>query len=255
MARRLAPILAAALVAACAVLPAPASARPPAAASGVTAIAKVVRCSTVLDEAVFQGRMRKLPGTARMAMRFTLLQRTGLGPGFARVEAPGLGKWRRSRPGVRAFGYKQAVRNLAEGSLYRVQVDFRWYLADHKLQGKTRRKSATCPELDVLPNLRVKLLGVYHTPAPDTDRYALRVTNFGAAEAQGVLARLSVDGTVAASGTFGALSAKSSVKLILRGPECQDFVQAQVDPDSLIAESVETDNSQLRVCSALRSLS
>ncbi len=70
----------------------------------------------------------------------------------------------------------------------------------------------------------MKLLGVYHTPAPDTDRYAIRVSNFGAAEAQGVLARLSVDGTVAASGTFGSLAAKSSVKLVLRGPECQDFV-------------------------------
>ena len=69
-----------------------------------------------------------------------------------------------------------------------------------------------------------------------------------------MLARLSVDGAVAASGTFGALSAKSSVRLVLRGPQCQDFVQAQVDPDSLIAESVETDNSQIRVCSALRSL-
>jgi hypothetical protein len=254
MGRRLAPILAAALVAVCAALPAAASAQPRAKASGVTAIAKVANCSTVLDEAVFQGRMRKLPGTARMAMRFTLLQRTGLGPGFSPVEAPGLGKWRRSRPGVRWFGYKQAVRNLADGSLYRVQVDFRWYLADHKLQGKVRRKSATCPEPDALPNLRVKMLGVYHTPAPDTDRYAIRVSNLGAAEAQGVLARLSVDGSVAASGTFGALSAKSSVKLVLRGPECRDFVQVQVDPDSLIAESVETDNGQLRVCSALRSL-
>ena len=120
--------------------------------------------------------------------------------------------------------------------------------------GGAHRKSGTCPERNALPNLRVKLLGVYHTPAPDTDRYAIRVSNFGDAPAQGVLARLSVDGAVAASGTFGALSAKSSVRLVLRAPQCQDFVQAQVDPDSLIAESVETDNSQIRVCSALRSL-
>ena len=183
----------------------------------MTAIAKVARCSTVLDEAVFQGRMRKLPGTERMAMRFTLLQRTGLGPGSRRWRPPASATGASPSPDVRAFGYKQAVRNLAEGSLYRVQVDFRWYDADRKLQWQARRKSATCPELDALPNLRVKLPGVYHTPAPATDRYAIRVTNFGAAEAQGVLARLSVDGTVAASGTFGALSAKSSVKLSCAG--------------------------------------
>jgi hypothetical protein len=254
MARRLAPILAAALVAAVAAMPAAASPHPRGALAAWTSMARVSRCSTVLDEAVFQGRMRKLPGTHRMAMRFTLLQRTGLGPGYAPVAAPGLGKWRKSRVGVGAFGYKQAVRNLADGALYRVRVDFRWLDGDGKVLAKAQRKSSTCPERDALPNLRVKFVGVYHTPAAASDRYAIRVTNFGDASAQGVLTRLSVDGEVAASGTFGALAAKSSVKITLRGPECKDFVQAQVDPDSLIAESVETDNSQLRACSALRSL-
>ncbi len=254
MARRLVPILAAALVAAAAAIPAVASAHPLGAPAAWTSVARVSRCSTVLDEAVFQGRMRKRPGTHRMAMRFTLLQRTGLDPAYTPVAAPGLGKWRRSRVGVGGFGYKQAVRNLADGALYRVRVDFRWLDGNGKLLAQARRKSATCPERDVLPNLRVKFVGVYHTSAPATDRYAIRVTNFGGASAQGVLTRLSVDGEVAASGTFGALAAKSSVKLVLRGPECQDFVQAHVDPDSLIAESVETDNGQLRACSALRSL-
>ncbi len=254
MARRLAPILAAALAAAVVAIPAAASPHSRGARAAWTSMARVSRCSAVLDEAVFQGRMRKVPGTHRMAMRFTLLQRTGLGPGYSPVAAPGLGKWRKSRVGVGAFGYKQAVRNLADGALYRVRVDFRWLDADRKVLAKAKRKSSTCPHRDALPNLRVRFVGVYHTPAAASDRYAIRVTNLGDASAQGVLTRLSVDGEVAASGTFGALAAKSSVKLTLRGPECKDFVQAQVDPDSLIAESVETDNSQLRACSALRSL-
>ena len=85
------------------------------AASKWTSIVKVARCSRALDEAVFHGKMRRVEDRERMAMRFTLLERTGA-EGFLPVPAPKLGRWHRSRAGVRAFGYKQSVRNLAGGA-------------------------------------------------------------------------------------------------------------------------------------------
>ena len=131
------------------------------------------------------------------------------------------------------FGYKQAVRNLADGSLYRVRVDFRW--SDARRQAASQRRARSSRDLPparraAQPPRRIR--GRKHTPAQASDRYAIRVTNFGDAPAQGCPSRLSVDGEVAASGTFGALAAKSSVTLTLRGPECKHFVKAQVDPDS-----------------------
>ena len=47
-------------------------------ASRWTAAVKVAHCSRALDEAVFHGKMRSVEGSERMAMRFTLLERTGV---------------------------------------------------------------------------------------------------------------------------------------------------------------------------------
>ena len=192
--------------------------------------------------------MRSVDGSERMAMRIHAARaHRRWGPASRRCAAPGLGRWRSSRPGVGAFGYKQVVRNLAEGSLYRV----RWTTA-----GTTRTAQLIGQDAQALRHLpraqtRSRTCGCASwasatRAAADTDRYCLQVTNFGAAAAaEGVPVRLSVDGAVAASGTVGALLCRRARgrELILRAPECENFVQAQVDPDGLIAETVETDNS------------
>ena len=91
---------------------------------------KVTRCSRALEEAVFHGTMRRVRGTKRMAMRFTLLERIGRGglpaPSRRRSSAGGIARASVSR----GFGYKQTVRNLAEGSVYSMRVDYRWYDED-----------------------------------------------------------------------------------------------------------------------------
>ena len=102
------------------------------------------------------------------------------------MPAPKLGKWHRSRAGVGAFGYKQAVRNLEKGSLYRVRVDYRWYDEDGEVIGAHAQALRELPRRDRAPNLRVRIAGVRKTPAAATDRYYLKVMNVGRASAEGV---------------------------------------------------------------------
>ena len=49
---------------------------------------RLVDCSFEQHQAVFRGSMRGIEGSARMAMRFTLLERTG-SEGFKPLKAPG----------------------------------------------------------------------------------------------------------------------------------------------------------------------
>ena len=250
MARRLValPILALLVVAAC--VPALASGRPRYTASAWTAIVKVSRCTRALDVAVFHGKMRAVEDSERMAMRFTLFERTGT-DGFQTVPAPKLGKWHRSRSGVGAFGYKQVVRNLEKGSVYRVRVDYRWYDEDGEVVARARKHSTTCPTPSALPNLRVRIAGVRKTPSTDTDRYFLKVMNVGRAVAEGVPVRLSVDGAAAGTVTVPVVYAKGSKTVVVRAPECESWVDAAVDPDGLIAETWEQDNTHLLACQDL----
>jgi hypothetical protein len=249
MLRRLASLPLLALVAGALSLPAPAAGgyEP----TGPWARVKVARCSRALDLAVFHGRMRQVDGGQRMSMRFRLLERKGLG-GFVAVQAPGLGKWRKSRPGVGAFGYRQVVQNLSRGAVYRVRVDFRWYSKSGKLLARARRRSPACPRQTALPNLRVRLLSVRDTAVEGIDRYAVRVLNRGQAPAADPLVRLAVDGVAGASVSTRTLAPGGAATVWLRGPECRSWVQAQVDPDGTIAESAEQDNTHQLTCGRLR---
>jgi hypothetical protein len=226
------------------------AALPSAADAGWTSAVKVNRCSRALDEAVFHGKMRRVPDSERMAMRFTLLQRTGM-EGFLPLPAPKLGKWHRSRTDVRGFGYRQIVRNLAEGSVYAMRVDFRWYGEDGELVKRSRKRSATCPEPNTLPNLRVRITGVKETADEGSDRYFVKVMNYGAAPAENVAVSLTVDGATGGSATVPLLYAKGSRTVTIRAPECESFLQATADPDELIAEKNELDNVHHLACQDL----
>src|SRR3954453_14485541 len=93
-----------------------------------SAILKVRSCqvgdSAKQRQATFYGRMRAVPGTSRMMMRFTLVDRGANGTSL--VPAPQLAKWRRSRPGVKTFGYAQTVTGLQVGGAYAAMVEYRW---------------------------------------------------------------------------------------------------------------------------------
>ena len=227
----------------------------PAAASAarVPASVKVAKCSLETHEAAFYARMKELPGTVRMAMRFTLLEETG-GDRAGRVNAPGLRRWRSSKPGVKVFGYRQAFKNLPENASHRVRVDFRWYAEDGTELARARRRSARCRQFVALPNLVAKITGVMGTTVPGVRRYQALVSNTGKAAATAVPVRLTVDGDVVDTLTIASLAPGEERSLTIRGPACDRLAKLEVDPEQVIAEGSDGDNVSEFNCAALRNV-
>lgn len=213
------------------------------------ATVRLIDCSRVDQSATFHGRVKRIDGSERMWMRFTLLEK-GAG-GFEALQAPGLGRWHKSKPGVGAFGYRQTVRGLQQGASYRMQVNYRWYSAKGKLVARARRRSVSCRQFEQLPNLTVAITGVRNTKVKGVLRYGVRVQNTGVAAARNAGVRLAVDGGVLDTTTIGFLRAGETKLLGFRGPACTTSVTASVDPDAVLVESSEADNVQELLCADL----
>lgn len=207
---------------------------------------RLVACSFEEHEASFRGSMRRVEGSDRMAMRFTLMERTGTG-GFKPLRAPGLGRWRRAKQGVVNFGYRQVVQALPENAIYRMRVDFRWVAPDGSVVLHLQRSSASCRQFAALPNLRVELLGTSPTKVPGVVRYRVLVVNAGKAVVTAPV-RLSVDGGVIDTASVADLLPGEGREIGLRGPSCTSLVAAEADPDEVIVESSEDDNTDELAC-------
>jgi hypothetical protein len=221
------------------------------AAGGIKAPAtvKLADCSIEDASALFIARMRQVTGSERMWLRFRLFEKSD--EGFRSLRAPGLGRWRRSKPDVGTFAYKQAVRGLQAGSLYRAQVDFRWFDEDGALIETARRHSAPCAQYDVLPNLTARPVDAKATADQGVLRYRVLVTNEGIAPATGVPVRLSVDDAVVDTVIVPSLAPAERRLLSIPGPACSRSVEAIADPDGVIFESSESDNSHKITCADL----
>ena len=210
---------------------------------------KLVDCSREARSAAFHGRMRRIEGAERMWMRFTLLEKRSAG--FEVIDAPGLGRWHKSKPGVGTFGYRQTVRGLQPGASYRMQVNYRWYSAKGQLRARARRRSVACRQFEQLPNLISSVVGARPTKVEGVLRYDVRVENIGVAPASGVGVRLAVDGDVLDTVTISTLLPGDSRLLAFRGPRCTATVTVAVDPDGVLVESSEDDNHQQLRCADL----
>jgi hypothetical protein len=209
-------------------------------------VAECVRSDALGRSALFSGRMRKLRGTDRMWMRFSLQSRVGHGK-YHKVDAPALSHWRKSRPGVRRFTYRQRVKALQEGAVYRVAMRYRWYDSDGNRLKSAKRRSRGCDQRPDLPNLRP--IGVAATKlATDDFRYTVRVANYGKAGASAVPVQLSIDSHPALPLTVGAIPAGNVVAVRFRGPRCKTQVEAKVDASNGIEESRESDNRRGASC-------
>ena len=225
----------------------------PAAAGAAPAPAsvKVVECSIEQHEAAFYARMQQLPGASRMAMRFTLLEETS-GDAVTRVKVPGLRRWRFSKPGVKAFAYRQGLRNLPENATHRVLVEFRWYAADGSEVERAKRRSARCRQFIELPNLVSRITAVIPTLVVGVVRYEATVRNSGRAAATGVPVRLTVDGDVVDTVTLASLAPGEQRSIAIHGPQCYRLARLEADPEKAIAESSDDDNIFELNCAALR---
>jgi CARDB protein len=220
----------------------------PAAAFGEPASVRLADCSVEESSAAFYARMKSIEGSERMSMRFTLLEKH-LGRWEA-LKAPGLSRWHRSKPGVSSFGYRQTIRGLQPGGVYRARVSFRWYSTDGELLERARRTSGACRQFDEVPNLTSTVAGAEPTTVPGVVRYLIRVSNTGVAEAEDVGVRLSVDGGVVDTVTVASLEPGERREVAVLGPACTSSVASMVDPDGVIVESSEDDNGHTVDCQA-----
>jgi CARDB protein len=198
--------------------------------------------------ASFSGQMRAYPGTTRMMMRFTLLERLGGATGFQPVALQDLRPWRRSKPGAKTFIYTQRVTALRDGGSYRMRVQFRWYGANGTLLERRSMRSRVCRQPVPLPNLTIG--GISSGPAATSDQrlYSITVTNNGAGDAGNVDLALKVDGTVVGGTRVDLLPADESTVVQITGPACAFSVRAIADPDRRIRETSEVDNALTVPC-------
>lgn len=249
-------LIAVAVLAALTAAGVPATAGPPGARAGPAggpASARVADCGrgpAAVDRlAVFRGAMRALPGTERMSMRFKLQERVGEGR-FRTVRAPGLGVWRKSRPGVKRFAYRQRVLALAEGSAYRTVVAFRWYGADGEVIRRGTRRSRPCTQPGPLANLRIgRLGGGFPLPGvPGTHRYAVQLVNDGQVAAERFGVSLTVDSGTADTQAVGSLKPGESRGLFFTGRACRGRVTVVADLEDIVRENFEKDNTRAFGC-------
>ncbi|HET8672585.1 MAG TPA: CARDB domain-containing protein [Thermoleophilaceae bacterium] len=198
--------------------------------------------------ASFSGQMRAYPGTARMMMRFTLLERLGGLTGFQPVPLQDLRPWRRSKPGARTFIYTQRVTALRDGGAYRMRVQFRWYGAHGTLLRTRFAHSRVCSQPAPLPNLTIGGISSAAAATPDQRLYSITVTNSGDGEARNVEVALKVDGTVVGATRVDLLPADESTVAQISGPQCAFDVRAIADPDRRIRETSDADNTLTVPC-------
>jgi hypothetical protein len=205
---------------------------------------RLADCDRVARAATFVGSMRAVRRTQRMWMRFTLFERVRPAEEYAAVSSPGLGVWRKSRPGVRRFSYRQRVRALAVAADYRAAVEFRWYDADGALLRQASARSRRCRQPGRLPNLRVRNIG--YRPGPGV--YVVRVANVGRGAAHGADVQLFVDGQEAGVRTLPDIRPGDVETAEITGPRCSGFVQAVADPSARVREWAEDDNALTEPC-------
>ena len=246
------PLRATVLALLCLVLAAPAAgaaAVPRSAAKAV--LASCERGTDVLDRAaVFEGQMRRIAGSSRMQMRFTLQARTPDTTRWSAVAAPGFGTWVGSAPGVSRSIYTKRVENLIAPASYRVLLRFRWLTPAGRVLARAKAYSKACRQPDPRPNLVVSSLTVQPGPRPGRDRYVAFVRNPGRSAAASSFLRMSLAGAALPLVPVAALEPGEGVVVTVEGPACAEatLVEADADAAEAVDESDEEDNRLTRLC-------
>jgi hypothetical protein len=200
--------------------------------------------------ATYYARMRRVKGTRQMAMRFTLIDRAGDGPPEA-IDHPALAQWRRSRPGVKRFGYAQSVAGLEKGGVYSVVVQFRWTNARGQVIRSAKRTSSACRQQGELPNLAITRVAARAGDSPGTELYSVDLTNSGQGEARDVPVDLFIDGAAADQQTLALVKAGETLTVRFTGPTCRRSVRAVADRDDTLNETNEDDDVLRARCPAV----
>jgi CARDB len=228
---------------------------PARAADKVTLAAKVTTCTTGGDAAgraaAFTGSMPAGPGTRRMQIRFTLIQRTGPGPKgvYKKVAVPGWGPWVKSDPGRQGFVFTKRIEALAAPAAYRAVIAFRWIDAKGRVQRTTSRTTPACEQPDPRPDL--VLGGVEAVPTgKDRAAYSVAVGNEGHSEAVPFAVTVTVGGIVSDPVVLGPITAGDRLSATLAAPKCApgSTITVTIDGANAVDESVEDDDVVQRPC-------
>src|SRR3954449_2604261 len=182
-----------------------------AATTKATTLLKVRDCqvgdSPKERSATFYARMTATKSTSQMAMRFTLIDRAGDGPPTV-IDNPALAQWRKSKKGVKRFGYAQQVAGLEKDGAYAVQVQFRWLGARGQVIRSVKRASGTCRQAGQLPNLSITGVSAQAGETSGTEVYLVDITNSGRGPARSPGVDLFIDAAAADSQTVDLLKAR-----------------------------------------------
>jgi hypothetical protein len=210
---------------------------------------RVAKCSTGVDpasrSAVFTAGMPAIAGTARMEMRFDLLQQRPGADGFAHVDLPKWGGWEHSsKSDVPGFIFTKRIEQLAAPADYRAVVRFRWLDSHGKALRNARRTSSTCHQPDQRPDLRVGDL----TLAPDGS-YVVGLSNAGHSDAGPFAISLAAGGVTGTSQVAGLAAGMSTTVAVAAG-RCGpgELVTITLDPTDAVDEAHEGDNTVIRPC-------
>ena len=233
-----------------------AAADPPAATAAAAdpGSVKVLDCTGGADLAsrsvTFEGRMRPVPGSVTMALRFTLQAQTPADARWRHVTADGFDKWLTSEPGVRRYTYAKTVRSLLAPATYRTTVRFRWLGADGTVLEQDETISSACTQDDLRPDLAPRRIDI--APASDTGqrRYGVTVRNVGATASGAFGIRLDLPGRPSVSAATAGLGAGESRVVVVTAPACApgDTVTAVVDPAGVVDEADEDANALTVAC-------
>jgi hypothetical protein len=226
----------------------PSAGAPVAVTASARAAVKVVACTEGLDLAqrsvTFEGRMRPIPGTVTMALRFVLQAQTPGDPRWRHVTADGFDRWLSSAPGVRRYTYAKTVRSLLAPASYRTTVRFRWLDANGRLLDQDDAVSAVCAQDDLRPDLVPRRIDDQPPAAGPQRGYGVLVRNTGGSASGAFAVRVDVPGAPSATVTTAALGPGESRVVTVTAAACApgDTVNAVVDATALVDEADEDGN-------------
>jgi hypothetical protein len=243
-------IVMSAVLAAALLLPAAAGAAVPKSARGVVLTACERDTGAGDGAATFDARMRLLPGTSRMQLRFTLQVRTPERHRYGAISAPGFSSWQSADPGTARYTYTKRVENLLAPGSYRVKVRFRWLDAEGGVVRSAHVYSAACRQPDPRPDLSVRSVGIQSTAQPNRTRYVAFVRNTGRSAAGASSLDLTVAGTLLGTLHVVGLEPGGGTLVSVEGPACApgDEIVAEADADESVDERDEADNRFSRFC-------
>ena len=209
--------------------------------------AKLLACDPATATATFRGSMRRVPNTERMWIRFVLYEQVGHGK-FVKVDAPVFKTWRKSKAGVRKFAYNQTIKGLKMGHVYRTKVLFRWFDGNGNRIDSAER---TAPLCSLASDTNLTIIAADPRPGPTEATYAYEVIvqNAGGTELERIVTQLVIDGAELDATEIPRLARGQTRKVVFTGPACRKELRAVVDPQNVIQESDETDNSFKVPCS------